>query len=105
MSTGVVIPGSSSRELLVKDPAVYNVPVVANTESSYIFPNSIRRFMIKARAGAKLQIAFTALATNTTYFTLAPGAIFVEENLDKEITVFFRSPQADVVEILTWSKV
>lgn len=105
MATGVVIPGSSSRELLVKDPAVYNVPVVANTETSYTFPNTIRRFMIKVRAGAKLQVSFTALATNTTYFTLHPGAVFVEENLDKEITVFFQAPQADVVEILTWSKV
>jgi hypothetical protein len=105
MASGVVIPGSSSRELLAKDPAVYNIPVVANTENSYTFPSSIRRFLIKVRSGSKLQITFTALASNTTYFTLAPGAVYAEENLDKECTVFFQAPQADVVEILTWSKI
>jgi len=49
MATGIVLPSSSVRELLVKNPAITNVAVaVANVEQSVALAGTIRRITVKA---------------------------------------------------------
>lgn len=105
MTSGVVIPGSSSRDLLGKDPKVFNIPIVQNVEGSYTFPSNIRRVLLKVRNSSKLQVAFTPTESASIFFTLHPGAVFEQENLDQSFTIYFQASQADVVEILTWSRI
>jgi hypothetical protein len=105
MATGVVLPSSSVRELLVKNPVVTNVNVpTPNTEQTVSLAGTIRRITIKARGTAKLQIAFVATESATNYITVPPGAIFTEENFEAPTQLFFQADKIDTVEILTWVK-
>lgn len=103
MATGIVLPSSSVRELLVKSPAITNVVVAAiNTEQSVALAGTIRRITIKARGTATLRLAFEPTESATNYISVPPGAIFTEENFEAPAQLYFQSDKIDTVEILTW---
>lgn len=105
MATGIVLPSSSVRELLVKNPAITNVAVaVANTEQSISLGGTVRRMTIKARGTAMLQIAFEPTESATNFITVPVGAIFTEEFFEAPAQLYFQADKIDVVEILTWVK-
>lgn len=105
MATGIVLPSSSVRELLVKSPVITNVGIVTiNTEQSISLAGVIRRITVKARGTSTLRIAFESTETATNYITIPPGAIFTEEFIEAPAQLYFRSDKIDTVEILTWIK-
>lgn len=81
------------------------ITVLANTEYSYAFPANTKKFKLKARGTARLQVAKTTGQTNTNYVTISPGAIFPEENINvPTFTIYFESSKAgEVVEIWSWA--
>lgn len=95
---------------VVVNPAVnFNIANVtatlANTEYSYSFPTGTKKFKIKARGNAKLQIAKTSGQTNTTFVTVSPGAIFEEQDINiTTFTIYFASSKSgEIVEIWSWN--
>lgn len=105
MATGIVLPSSSVRELLVKNPAITNVVVTTpNVEQSVALSGTIRRMTVKARGTAALRIAFEPTETATNYISIPPGGFFVEENFEAPAQLYFSVDRNDTVEILTWVK-
>jgi hypothetical protein len=105
MTTGIVLPSSSIRELFVKNPAVTNIAVpAANTEQTLTLAGTIRRITIKARGTAALRIAFSPTETATNYISIPAGAVFTEENFEAPTQLYFSTDKIDTVEILTWVK-
>lgn len=81
------------------------VATLANTEYSYAFPASTKKFKIKARGSAKLQIAFTSGNTATEYITIFPGVLHEEVGLNLvSSTIYFRSTKPnETIEISSWA--
>lgn len=97
--SGTFTSGSSAT------PTISNtVTVLANTEYSYAFPVDTKRFIIKARGNAKLQVAYATGQTNTTFLTIPPGATYSETELKlPSNTIYFESNKAgETVEITSW---
>lgn len=90
----------------VTNPVIENfVTTLANTEYSYAFPVGTKRFSIRARGSAKLQLAYVSGQSNIEYITIFAGAKHEEDNIGSvSITSYFRSNKAgETVEILSWS--
>lgn len=105
MATGIVLPSSSVRELLVKNPAITNISVpTPNVEQSVMLSGTVRRITIKARNTATIRIAFEPTETDTNYITIPAGAVFSEEFFEAPAQLYFQSDKIDTVEILTWVK-
>jgi hypothetical protein len=105
MATGIVFPSSSTRDLLVKNPEIINLPVTTpNVEQVYSFTGSIRKMSIKCRGTATIKLAFTVGDSGSNYITLHPGTIMTEDNFELPVSLYFQLDRNDVVEILTWSK-
>lgn len=85
-------------------PTIYNVPVLlANTEISQALSSNTKRFTIKVRGIAKMQLAFTIAESDTKFITVHPGAAYSEDGLDFNGTLFFRLNRANqTVEIVEW---
>lgn len=89
----------------VTTPTISNqTAFVADTEYSYSFPLNTKRFQLKARGNAKLQISYTSGQTNTNFITLSPGSIHKEKNLEiNNFTIYYRSNKiGEIIEILSW---
>jgi hypothetical protein len=112
---GVFSPGGGSSSvtadisaLTVSTPTVTNstTPVTANTETSIALPAGTKKFKLRARGNAKLQLAYTATESGTTYWTVMPGACYFEELLDSgtSYTIYIQSNKAStVVELVSWA--
>jgi len=91
----------------VSAPTITNLVVATSgTEESHTFSTSVKRFRIRSRGKAKLQIAYTTGETNTTFITLTPGAVYEEEALalSAALTLYLESNKSgDTVEILEWA--
>ena len=92
--------------LTADTPTVANVAVLlANTEYSYTFPTSTKRYMMANRDSGTLKYSFSSGTSGTQYITLYPGDAAVADLLDTTagFTVYFQSTKASqTVEILSW---
>lgn len=80
-----------------------SVPL-SNTEVSYAFPSKTAKFSIRSRSATKIQISFISGQSGTTYFTILPGVVWVEDNLDlTAVTLYLQTNNASqVIEIMSW---
>lgn len=90
----------------VKNPALSNISIpLANTEVTIVIPAATVRFMIKAR-GSKIQFAYTAGNSGTTFVTVPAGCNYSEDliNDTASLTLYVQSTLAgEIVELLTWT--
>lgn len=95
-SVNAVIKGAQT-------PSIFNViAVAANVEYSQAIPNNSKKFRIKARTSAKLELYFAAAAVDI--LTVSPGNSYIEDKLTtNNLTLYFKSSKAgEVVEIVSW---
>lgn len=90
---------------ILTTPNIANVAAnVKNTEYSYTFPVSTKKYRIAARGNAKLKLAFNSGESATNFVTIHPGSSYEERGLNASITVYFQSSKdSEVIEILSWS--
>jgi hypothetical protein len=87
-------------------PLIANsVAILVNTEYSYAFPANTKRFNVRARGNAKLQIAFTSGQSGSLFKTIFPGSIYEEIDVKLTgITIYFQSNKAgETIEITSWT--
>jgi hypothetical protein len=86
-------------------PTIYNVAVtLANTEYSQALSAGTKKFMIKCRSGAKLQLSYNSGDTNILYITIPKNTAYTESDINFSGTLYFRSDTASqVVEIVEWT--
>jgi len=87
-------------------PLIVNtVATLVNTEYSYAFPSNTKKFRIRARGNAKLQVAFVSGQSGTLFKTVFPGSEYEEIDLKLTgITIYFQSNKAgEIVEIVSWT--
>jgi hypothetical protein len=104
----ITLPGIRKVQIdPVSTPAINNVSVpTASTEVSFALPSGTKRFTIKARQTARLQLSFESGESGTEYLTVHAGCAFSESSLDSSVdyTLYFQSSVAGItVEILSWS--
>lgn len=95
-----------ARIVQAKEPAIYNLSMpLAGTEYSQIISANAKQIMVRMRVKGRAQIAFTSGNSGTIFFTLEPGCVYSQENLDLEgVTIYLQSNQAgQVAEILEWT--
>lgn len=95
--------GKSSLSTL---PTIYNIsmPLAATEYSQSISPGT-KKILIRMRNKARAKVAFVSGDTATLYFTIEPGAVYFDENLDLVgVTIYLQSNVASqVAEILEWT--
>lgn len=87
-------------------PTIYNLAMpTAGTEYSQELSKGTKKILVRARLKSRAQIAFVSGDTATLFFTLEPGAVFFEENLDlSDAIIYVQSTAANqVMEILEWT--
>jgi hypothetical protein len=87
-------------------PLIANqVVTLANTEYSYTFPANTKKFSLRTRGNARLQVAFVATQSGSNFITVYPGNTYEEIGLKiTGITAYFQSNKAgETVEILSWT--
>lgn len=84
-------------------PVIYNVSAAtAGTEYSQAVTD-IRKFVMRVRGIADLQVAFNSGESGTTYISVPRGCTFTQDGLNYTGTIYFQtSKDAQVVEILVW---
>jgi hypothetical protein len=112
LTTVTTINGKSGLDVnIINGPSV-NMPLVtnivyntANTELSHAFNVSSKKFLIRFRGRARMNLAFIAGSTGTEFITLYPGTVHTEKDLNSNvpIVIYFRANKTGVVEILEWS--
>ena len=87
------------------NPLVYNVSVVlANTEYSQLLSPSTKKFMVKCRGKAKLQLSYISGDSGILFVTIPANTAYTEDDIDFTGTLYFRSDTASqVVEIVEWT--
>lgn len=105
--TGSPQISSSNSDLLGTTPSLSNTTLGAiGVESTIALPAGTKRFSLRARGQAKLQIAYTATESGTTFWTVMPGNIYQETLLSSagSYTIYVQSNKAStVVELVSWS--
>jgi hypothetical protein len=99
-STARIYPASATT------PNIYNLSMpVANTEYSQALSAATKKIMIKTRdRTATIKVAFISGDTTIKYFTIQPGAVYFEENLNLDgIVIYLQTNKtAQIAEILEW---
>lgn len=93
----VVIVGANAPTVSTVDATL------AGTEYSYVLPAATKKFLIKARQGAPLLLAYESAAS--AYIEIPRWCFYSESDLSLAgLTLYFQSPAANqVVEIVTWT--
>lgn len=86
-------------------PVITNIAIpLANTEQSYALPADTKRFIVRVRGNAKIQVAYAALQSGTNFLTIAPGNVYEETDVKVNLTIYFQSNKAsETLEVLSWS--
>lgn len=98
-SINVVVQGSAAG---LPSTINLNMPV-QGSEYTIDFPVNVRRFMVKARGIAKINVAYSALSTQT--ITVSPGCTYEESNLvtPMALTLYIKSNKPNtVIEAVYW---
>ena len=105
--SGVSNVTTSNDDLLVSTPTISNVTLgSANTESSIALPSGTKKFRLRARGSAKLQLAYNSGNSDSTYFTIMPGNVYTENHINStaSLTIYIQSNTASAtVELVAWS--
>ena len=101
-------PSGGRQGQAVTAPAIANVDVAtADTEESWTVPSGTIMFRMRARGSSKIQLAFTALQSDTNYVTIYPGNSYMppqELSPAASVTLYFQtSKDSEVVEFEYWS--
>ena len=87
-------------------PAIANVAMaVSGSEYSFALPLGTKKITIRSRAKGRLQIAWVAATTGTTYLTVQPGTSYTIDNIDVNaaLTLYMQSTKnTDTLEVLYW---
>lgn len=92
--------------IVVQNPTIQNTTAtLAGTEYSIVLPANTKRFILRARDSAKLQIAYVSGQTATEYYTVYPGFCLAEDSINKaSLTVYFQSSKAgEEIEVKSWA--
>lgn len=88
-------------------PVIQNVSLpLAGSQYSVVLASTTKRYTLKLRGDAKLQIAFITGQTGTNYITISPGSAYFEENLQLtgSLTIYMQaSKNNQVLEVLSWN--
>lgn len=87
-------------------PLVINqIATLANTEYSYTFPANTKKFSLRTRGNAKIQLSFVSSQSGTNFITISPGNSYEEKDLKLvSVTAYFQLNKAgETVEILSWT--
>lgn len=89
------------------DPTIENIIVsIADTEESFTFPATVRKFSFRVRdSAARAKLAYIATESGTNYWVVNRGSVYTESNLNfsGSVTLYFQlSHGSQVVEILYW---
>lgn len=88
-------------------PAVSNVAMaVAGSEYSFALPTGTKKMTIKSRQKGKLQIAWVAATTGTTFLTVPAGTSYTIDNIDvgAGLILYMQSTKnTDTLEVLYWT--
>lgn len=90
----------------VTTPIITNITYgTINTQQSHTFNADTKRFIIRFRENAKMNIAFITGQTGTNYITLKPGNIYSENDINAAgtLTIYFQANNTGTVEILEWT--
>jgi len=105
--TGSTNITADNSDLLSNTPSITNTTLGASgTETGIALPAGTKRFKLRARGIAKLQLAYTATESGTTFWTVMPGACYFEDFIDdgSSHTVYVQSNKTGtVVELVSWS--
>lgn len=99
-------------EVDIKDPNTLEILnetiALNNVEESIVLPDDTKRFTIKARNNAKLNLAFNVGETTTKYRTIAAGDVWESNGIDipNSTTIYVLSNKdSTVLEINIWRRV
>lgn len=95
-----------ARLVQAKEPTIYNLSMpLAGTEYSQVISANAKQIMVRMRVRGRAQIAFASGNSGTLFFTLEPGCVYSQENLDLEgVTIYLQSNVPNqVAEILEWT--
>lgn len=86
-------------------PVIANIAVpAANTEQSYALPANTKRYMLRARGNARIQLAYVALQSGTNFMTVAPGNVYEIDNVSTSVTIYFQlNKSSETLEVESWS--
>jgi hypothetical protein len=86
------------------DPVLRNVDIsLANTEYAVPLTDNAKRFLLRSRLPAKLQLSFNIGESGTTYLTIPPAAIYTETGiLVLSKTMYIQSSKPTTLELLEW---
>lgn len=104
-SDGNPIPISTAENKL-SSPVIINInTTLANTESSFTLPDGTKRYRIKIRGQAAMQLSYIAGESNMNYWKINRGFIHEESNIFLNgKTLYFQVDKANqVVEITYWT--
>ena len=106
-TTATNVVGLDVAPLFPSLPTIQNVSVItANTEVSCTLPIDSKRFIVRVREGdTKVRLAFISGGTSTNYFTINPGIVFSEMDVNaSSVTLYFNTNQAPrTIEVLSWA--
>ena len=85
-------------------PTIYNISVpLAATEVSQALSIGVKKFVIKVRGMANLQLAFDPGQSGVDYISIPSGTNFSEDQIMFSGTLYFQTNKPNqVVEILEW---
>lgn len=97
-----IVPSSA-----VNTPVVDNVSTsgTADTETTFSFPASTKRFLIRNRGGSLVKLSYAVGTSGTDYFSIYPSTDYWEEGIGASaLSIYIQSPSpSQVLEILSWS--
>lgn len=98
---------ANTQIITAASPLITNVnAAVSGTEYNYAIPANTKRFSIKVRGTATMNVAYIAGTTGTTYLQVPVGTEYIEQNLALagSLPIYFQTNKnAQVVEIITWA--
>jgi hypothetical protein len=91
----------------VSTPVINNIAVpLANTEVTFTFPTGTKRFELRLRNTARLQLSFVAGQSGTNYWTVNGGSVYGEDGINPATTlsIYVQTASAgSLLEIKSWS--
>lgn len=87
-------------------PVIYNKSApTANTEVSQLLTDGTKKFLIRVRGNANLQLAFTSTESGSKFISVPAGSSYSVEGLNlTSTTLYFQTDKnTQAVEVLEWS--
>lgn len=92
--------------LTVTNPSISNVTLsLANTEQAIVLPAGVKRYSLKARNDARLQLSYISGESNVEFWTIWAGNVETEDVIDKDSLTLYIQANKDstILEIKSWT--